>query len=248
MSNSQLPPDNDTEDMVAQTTEDFVDQVGVEAPPPQSGFRVLWQDVAVLLSLAKSNRGSAQEALRRAFVRAGMSLVEATIWHWKDTALYEDRLNAAANDDEPILSEGERAHLRNIVYILRDNGIIQERPAWNGLLADLRLALRAIAKVRGCASYESIASRFDFTAVNTAREVRNRITHPKVADDLLVRDEDVNTVKQALDTLHWAINELTPIMMNYSDGSTSLDPIPWNKFESIRVTHTTDDQDTDAKE
>lgn len=52
----------------------------------------------------------------------------------------------------------------------------------------------------------------------------------------------VNTVKQALSALHSAFNELSLIMLTYSDGSTNLDPIPWGNIESVPVAYTKKEQ------
>jgi hypothetical protein len=196
-------------------------------------FRSLWTDAVAQLGYADRSKGQERDRFRRAFVRAAMSLLEAQIWQWKETALLEDDSNSTLDPRGPALPEMDRACLRNLEYRVTDRGQARATSRSWGVVPELKYTLRCVAAVRETMEYARLADGLDFAVFQRAVDIRNRITHPKTASDLHVEDSDVADVKGALELLHSAFNQLSPIEIRYSDGSKSTDPLDWERMVTV---------------
>lgn len=215
----------------ADDIDETIDEPDNDAREPPVMF-TLWRDVAVLLRLAKTAPAGHRAPLRRAFLRAGMSLVEASISHWKDLILEEHKGDVFNNQHrEPALSEAEVACLVGRKFDVDERGLVRDRRLDVDLISDLKFTIRCLAKIRQIVPYEEVVKLLDFNAFRTAREARNRLTHPKRRDTLEVSDEEIASVKRALDSLHAATTELAIIEWAYGDGRKSTDPIDWDGLE-----------------
>ena len=126
---------------------------------------------------------------RGAYVRAVFALLEGMTYAMKQVALdYRWHLRNPFSDTEVAILQEKN-------YSLNDTGQVSVRTANLPFLPNLRFAFYAFCKSHN-ASYSLPVTGKGWHALQHALRVRHRLMHPKSADDLLVKNaemEDVDT-------------------------------------------------------
>ena len=142
--------------------------------------------------IAECNRHMSKEDSpfwRRAAFRTVFASMEALVAHAKRSVLVFSKLDGTA------LSPAEYLALRGVEYAVEENGAVVERKAKIRFLADLHLALSYFAK----ATESDLSLKKDDGWVSLTRsvKVRDRITHPKTAEDYDITDPEVKELLAA---------------------------------------------------
>jgi hypothetical protein len=151
---------------------------------------LLQKDVALCQrELESANVDDIQYRLR-AFVRALMSYVEGTI--------HQMRLVALSTESKVKLSIGEEYVLRGLTVNLHDNGEVQVRGGFypSGLERSIRLAFRVFALAIEN-KYKPDYGGKGWQSFQQLIKVRNRITHPMIAEEFLISGDEATAIKEA---------------------------------------------------
>jgi hypothetical protein len=119
---------------------------------------------------------------RRATYRTVFSSVEALTAHAKMTVLI-------FADKGTIFSDAERLALREIEYSIEENGLLAEKKAKIKFLSNVCFTLSCFARMR--ANGFKIVKTGGWDSLTKAVKVRDRITHPKTAADLIISDVEM---------------------------------------------------------
>jgi len=153
-------------------------------------IRIVGGDIQTAYAKAQGEPGSAEV---RAAVRAIFAGVEAVVWYAKALAL-----NAIALTPENYTSFEFQA-LRDRTYIVRENGMVHERPNFIPLGTSLRLIGNLLARSQ-LSNADFTQNSKDALIVKRSLAVRHRLTHPKSAADLEVTEADLRDAM-----LTWAV-------------------------------------------
>lgn len=148
-----------------------------------SSRRRLVPAVAADLTHVASMRGKVDEQfVRRSIIRTAFSLIDAFCYYLKREALLEADRSGINFKSRMLRVLTERRSISN------DDGSLDERPYYPAPAENLRCSLRAYCQVRRCEVPDHVKHLPD--AFSTCKAVRDRITHPKAADDLEVSDKE----------------------------------------------------------
>ena len=126
---------------------------------------------------------------RRNLVRATSAAIEGMLWYL--------RLAAIDYSYEIIpLIDIEVMALREMNYVVRNNGKVEEQIRFVPLLSMVRLLSNIYNKVLGVETIDFSSS--EWSNFQQAAEIRNRITHPKSAQDIKIDPNDVEVSQRAL--------------------------------------------------
>ena len=126
---------------------------------------------------------------RRSYVRDSFVLFEAVLFQLK-------RLSLEQAGTSSQFSPAEAALLHERRYSLASNGEPIDAPAHLRLTANIRFAGAMFAKAHG-ATFAGAYSDPGWASLKQAQRVRDRLTHPKSANDLLVSIEECALVRDA---------------------------------------------------
>jgi hypothetical protein len=158
-------------------------------PEPETSFAaILTEDVARALS-----RQEAQDtqSTRRDLVRSAFAAIEGWVW------LFREEVREAANQTIG-LTEEERAVLSENTLFVAQNGEIKSRPNYLDLKTTIRLCAKVANRLTGKDDIDF--SELGWSKLQEAKNIRNRITHPKSAKELCITQHDVEKV---LDAFYW---------------------------------------------
>jgi hypothetical protein len=157
-------------------------------------YRVLFKDlsedfVAWLKIIAG---GDSSQLVRRAMVRSYFALVEGTLYRMRRFALHAHALSGID------LGCDESVALNELSYSIDDKGDINSRAQFVPLTNSLRFTV----KILGRALNQPLS--FDYSdsqwqAFRASIDIRNRLTHPKNANDAQVSNDDIDTIKAGSD-------------------------------------------------
>jgi len=140
------------------------------------------------------------QGAKRDVVRASFAAIEGAVWNFREHI----RAIALATS---ALSDAERTVLNEIAYSVDKTGRLSPQAKFLTLPAAIRLCARIGTRIAPPTSIDfSGAGWQNFTA---AIEIRNRITHPKSLDDLMLTDSDLRSCN---DALHWFLEASTHLM------------------------------------
>ena len=127
-----------------------------------------------------------KQIARRLYVKIFISLVESLVFELKSQAL----------ERKSKFSPAERALLQDKVFELSDKGEAIERQYYGSLERNLRFAFRCHAKAFDV-TYSPDYSDSGWQAFQQAIRIRNRVTHPKLLDNMNISDDEQKTVEKA---------------------------------------------------
>jgi hypothetical protein len=130
-------------------------------------------------------------AVRRSFIRAVFAFVEGSTHRFKLLAL------GFATHRSESLSMEEISVLSGQTFRVDDNGRIRVRRLQISPSANLQVATRLAARCFNVETPEPAESQRGWSRFNKAVKLRNRITHPNTASDLVVSDAELQLVNHA---------------------------------------------------
>jgi hypothetical protein len=155
-------------------------------------------DVIRLEEPSKKER-SQSSFYRRQYVRAASALIEGFTSMLKQSALLDPK---AFSSEEVLL-------LREQEPLLKENGKVSVRERFVPIEANIRFAFIAYAKAKHT-TFTLDCSRADWQDFKKLFTVRNRITHPRRQEELSILDEELDSIKRALEFVsknHSAVHE-----------------------------------------
>ncbi|KAF0140859.1 MAG: hypothetical protein FD122_2032 [Stygiobacter sp.] len=126
--------------------------------------------------------------LRRSFIRSLFAAIESVIFGMKTEIL--NRLSEA----NPPFTTGELVILEEKSFTIDKSGDIIESPKYLELKKNIRFVFRTYGKCYGT-QLELDVSGTDWKNFTELVEVRNRITHPKTKNDIIITDDEINKSK-----------------------------------------------------
>jgi hypothetical protein len=146
--------------------------------------------------------------IKRTYTRSFFSMIEGVTFQLKRIALQANKKTNVFEAFEILLLEERTGHLAS-------NGIAKDRNAKLQLLTNLQFAIRSVAKALNL-KFE-INKGSGWTALCAAVKVRDRITHPKTTESLLISDDDMQILGQANAWFRDEIARLIEMMHAYHD-------------------------------
>ena len=128
------------------------------------------------------------QTIRRMYVRLLMSQVEGTIATMKAETL--ERTSR--------LSIGEQAALAEASYDIDDSGNVRQRPNFPKFLNNVRFAFRTYAKIQDISFVPDYGGK-GWQSFREVVDIRNRLTHPKQPEEMVITDAEMVTVDEAHD-------------------------------------------------
>jgi hypothetical protein len=153
--------------------------------------KVLTQDMLECGRLVNSEPHT--DGIARSFVRTVFAMIEGTTFNLKQMAL---NLSAHGRGN---FSKAELAMLEEVVYELGDKGEAVTQTKFMKLPTNIRFAFDAAARAFGV-TYKLEVGDSGWAIFKEALIIRNRITHPKIIDDLKLSETEVQKV---IDTGAW---------------------------------------------
>ncbi|MDH1105147.1 hypothetical protein N5C55_04440 [Pseudomonas otitidis] len=155
--------------------------------------------IALYLGL-KSDADTSREKLSpimtgfwdRTYVRAVFSMFEGVAFATRQYILAQ----AAAGRYE--ITVQERNLLSELTFSLDSKGVIQEKESFLQFLPGFRLTIKILGRCLDMAEY--VTSAFGHNGFESFREgvrIRNQVTHPKSPAQIMLSQNDIDTVKLA---------------------------------------------------
>jgi hypothetical protein len=151
-----------------------------------SFFLILLSDVGAALARHES---ADNQATRRDLIRTAFAAIEGLVW------IFREQVVTAAEETYG-LEDGEREVLQERQLSVSEQGKISAQSRFLGLIPTVRLVARIASRINGAAHCDFGSSQWD--DFRKAIAIRNRITHPKSAEDLHLSKADVDQVTNAL--------------------------------------------------
>lgn len=131
---------------------------------------------------------------RRAYIRSTFAFLEATVWLLKKVCV---TILVQPGNSAKRLSLAEYALLQDQTYELRNNGEPSVQTKHLRLRDNLRFTFNVFNWISGSKIDPGVGTR-SWDAFMRAVAIRNRITHPKSADDMIIADSEIQTCKEVL--------------------------------------------------
>jgi len=151
-----------------------------------SFFLTLLKDVSIALSRQES---ADNQITRRDMIRTAFAAIEGLVWIFREEIVDTAESTYGLEDDE-------RSILRERQLAVSDQGKITVQSRCLPLTTTIRFVARIASRINGFEHFEFGGTEWD--NFRRAIVVRNRITHPKSANDLFVSKADVEQVTNAL--------------------------------------------------
>ena len=146
--------------------------------------------LADVTSAVDSVNSSASQIVRRNFVRAMFAGIEGVTWALKQSALLQHRTSQVQ------FSAAEQSMLAELMPEPDDKGRVVERAARLTLKRNLQFSFHAFARSEGV-KFSLATGEKGWEEFQRSLAIRDRLTHPKDVDELLVSDEELRTLDQA---------------------------------------------------
>lgn len=199
----------------------------------EQGFlSTLLQDVAA--SIQRHNADDTPAA-RRNLIRTLHTAIEGFGW------AYREHVKDSARSVSAITQEEELA-LSDVIYQVADNGKISSQPRYLSITATIRLATRLATRLSP--KFEVRFDTGEWEKFRLAIAIRNRVTHPKRAADLLIGDQDISTCLSgffwlldisttAMEAANAAVASHTREFRELLEGLRSGDPSILTEYENV---------------
>ncbi|MEO5630627.1 MAG: hypothetical protein ABIO96_06320 [Nitrospiraceae bacterium] len=170
---------------------------------------VLRQDIESLVAAYRHDWSS--QPLRRMFVRAYWSMIEGEVFCTKQFALRACELG------DKSLSAEEHVFLSESRVIVDEEGAASLKHAHIDTLSNLKQTLK-IAASKFDLDWVPNFSTQGWEKLALSLELRHRITHPKVAAELVVSESELDIHKDAFAWFLEAFNEFQASLLRKYDG------------------------------
>ena len=156
----------------------------------QSMTNLLMQDA---LAAIRRHAEAGDQASRRDLIRTLFSASEGLVW------IFREHVSSVARQMDE-LEKAEATALAEVVYAVGEDGRINAQRRYVSISAAVRLCVRI-----ACRLDKTLNIRFDESGWQDFRvfvERRNRLSHPKSQDDLLVTEAEA---ARCLAAFHWLV-------------------------------------------
>jgi hypothetical protein len=138
---------------------------------------------------------------RRTYIRSTMAMIEGTIWILKQKCL-----KAEDSSEVKRLSVAEYTMLSDQTYELNDKGEIRTIPKFPKLADNFRFTINTCNRLFGC-NLDLQAGKVPWQLFLKAVTIRNRIMHPKVAENFDITDQEICDCKKVVSWFNKMIYE-----------------------------------------
>lgn len=183
------------------------------------------------------------QAARRDFVRASFAAVEGIAW------IFREHVRSLA-ETSGLLEDAERLALAETTFQVSATGKISTHPRFLSLVATVRLCARIADRMVNARCIDFAENGWE--ELLAAIAIRNRITHPKSRDDLILEEGDVSTcanaffwfleqITSAMATSNNAVRQFSEDMVKFLTQLKAGDPVAWAAYKAIRYAERNDD-------
>jgi hypothetical protein len=162
-----------------------------------SFFGLIIEDASTAIS---RNLRVDDQATRRDVIRTAFAAIEGLVWILRVEVVDAAEATYGLDDDE-------RAILRERQLTVSEQGKVISQTRYLTLTATIRLVARIASRVNGHEHFNF--GGHEWERFRAAMAIRNRITHPKCADDLEVSKADVSKVTGAF---FWLLDRLVEVL------------------------------------
>lgn len=180
-------------------SDEEISQIQQETKADQELKETLASDVQICIDTLKQQD---TQFARRSLVRTIFAAIEGLTHTLKRAALHHDGL---FNER---LREVDRVYLKEECFDLDDNGKVKTRKSKIPLKTNVRLAFRTFAHMARLTLTLNVGDAgWDYFLKGIA--IRDRLTHPKNSESLMVSDDEMETVENSYT---WFANEYLRFM------------------------------------
>lgn len=199
--------------------------------PDRSAVQVLRDDLIEYERDLESD--SLDDRLRRAYVRAAMALVDATVHHLKHMAY-----NFATQMVRPVqqhlgpnldrcpvpaitqrISDGELSLLHDELPSVRGSGEVDTTTIFLDFRRNVKFALRSAARIFDARLELDFASDPGWMALTEAADIRNRLVHPKPGESMSVTDVEIDRIRKGYS---WMVSKEMELTSAISDSAIKI--------------------------
>ena len=174
-------------------------------------FEVLRGDIESLLSAYRHDWTS--QPLRRIFVRACWSMIEGEVFCVKQLTLRACELGNKS------LSAEEHVFLSEVRVLVDENGGAELKHVYNDTLPNLKRALKLAASKFELDWNPNFGTQ-GWEKLTRSLELRHRVTHPKIAEELIISDSELEIHKDAFAWFLEVFQDLQAGLVQKYDGSS----------------------------
>jgi hypothetical protein len=161
-------------------------------------FLILESDVKEIQKVANGNTTGFHV---RMSIRTYSALIEGLLYQMRQVALNSEGM------DHKVYSEGERLLLSELEYRLNDKGELKERNVSESQKPMILFTLKQFPKVHG-ATFSPNTSDSGWDSLGKFIKIRNRVTHPKSKEDLVLTQDEWREVNKGIDWFYDTIKIL----------------------------------------
>lgn len=136
---------------------------------------------------------------RRAYVRSVFAYMEGTVWLLKQLIIQSVFQSKVVANPLHVLSLAELALLSDVSYDVKDSGEPFEKQKFLPLPKNLRLTVSVINRLNK-SSIDLVIDPKPWARFKKSLQVRHRITHPKSAAEIDIKDEEI---LEAIEVCGW---------------------------------------------
>ena len=174
-------------------------------------FEVLRGDIESLLSAYRHDWTS--QPLRRIFVRACWSMIEGEVFCVKQLTLRACELGNKS------LSAEEHVFLSEVRVLVDENGGAELKHVYNDTLPNLKRALKLAASKFELDWNPNFGTQ-GWEKLTRSLELRHRVTHPKISEELIISDSELEIHKDAFAWFLEVFRDLQVRLVQKYDGSS----------------------------
>ena len=174
-------------------------------------FEVLREDIESLLSAYRHDWTS--QPLRRIFVRACWSMIEGEVFCVKQLTLRACELGNKS------LSAEEHVFLSEVRVLVDENGGAELKHVYNDTLPNLKRALKLAASKFELDWNPNFGTQ-GWEKLTRSLELRHRVTHPKISEELIISDSELEVHKDAFAWFLEVFQDLQVGLVQKYDGSS----------------------------
>lgn len=174
-------------------------------------FEVLRGDIESLLSAYRHDWTS--QPLRRIFVRACWSMIEGEVFCVKQLTLRACELGNKS------LSAEEHVFLSEVRVLVDENGGAELKHVYNDTLPNLKRALKLAASKFELDWNPNFGTQ-GWEKLTRSLELRHRVTHPKISEELIISDSELEIHKDAFAWFLEVFQDLQVRLVQKYDGSS----------------------------
>jgi len=159
-------------------------------------IRKLLEDASEAENFLENNNS---QFAKRAHIRSAFAYMEGSVWLFKQLIVQTVFQSKAVTNPLHLLSIAELGLLSDVSYDLKDNGEPYEQQKFLPLTKNLRFTMSVMSRFTGY-SIDLQTNSKTWDRFNKTIKVRNRITHPKNAEEIDMTDEEI---QHATEVCNW---------------------------------------------